>query len=694
MAGAELLFSSDGLPPSFWGLSKAQFTEIVAEVRAALAAGAIKNYTPPHTPPYPEALFSDPAKGPNMHQVNQGYIKPRTERCVVTTAEGAAVGMPGLSLALLRNWEAAGLRCELFASHAWDEPFFEFAATLLEAWPDDCGGAYICSFSNPQHAGPLSAAIPRQSIEGSPFFRILHDRELKEVLVVANSRVGVHERLWCVLEAHVASRRSRSVHVRVAGPAHFLLTGRTKSEFHEQCDGALLEAQAVEEEEVAARQACDAAGDVHEQWRQVLDLRRRVNAAKQRIHEAKLGILSKDNLELVDISRGTCTMDADKTMIRSYVREDRKQIEAFVANLIRDKVRQAKLPMAKAELSTDEGSRQRLQRLAIALQKQRGAMAGSELLQGEAGLPASYWGISRAQFADFVRLVRAAHASGEIANSVPAGFPPYPQHVFDDPTRGPSKYQVASQVLGPLTVRSTVVTPEGERVELPALSYSLTRNWETAGALCQIYVSHSFAGAFFEFAERVLQEWRDESKAAFIDIVCLPAFYFPSFHQELLSRLPRAFRDESHRHHSSTPFFRILNALSISELLVVAQLPHGHRDQGGTLTRMWVVAEIFEVSLMGGIRVRLLGSPQELLCGDYAIGDETPKERLRGLFERVLDEQATWDEDLFHIEDLACTIPADVVMMRQYLRGREGQLIHTVARLIRDAVRLERDSMG
>ena len=45
ISGAELLFGEAGIQPWYCGVSKTQFKEFVAEVRAALTSGAILNPT-------------------------------------------------------------------------------------------------------------------------------------------------------------------------------------------------------------------------------------------------------------------------------------------------------------------------------------------------------------------------------------------------------------------------------------------------------------------------------------------------------------------------------------------------------------------------------------------------------------------------------------------------------------------------
>ena len=50
-----------------------------------------------------------------MHHVNSGLIRPYTE------GPDSNHGICGLSYALKENSKTAGLRCDLFISHAWDE---------------------------------------------------------------------------------------------------------------------------------------------------------------------------------------------------------------------------------------------------------------------------------------------------------------------------------------------------------------------------------------------------------------------------------------------------------------------------------------------------------------------------------------------------------------------------------------------
>ena len=64
---------------------------------------------------YSDWKFSNSRIGPNMHHVNSGLIRPYTE------GPDSSHGICGLSYALKENSKTAGLRCDLFISHAWDE---------------------------------------------------------------------------------------------------------------------------------------------------------------------------------------------------------------------------------------------------------------------------------------------------------------------------------------------------------------------------------------------------------------------------------------------------------------------------------------------------------------------------------------------------------------------------------------------
>ena len=112
-----------------------------------------------------------------MYQVTNGLIKPLTEN---------HSQLPGLSYAVLRNFERGGLRCVLFFSHAWAEGVYEFIRNALMAWPDelrgdDCG-AYICFLANPQNLD--ISKLVGSGVKASPFYRVLASQPPPRVIMV------------------------------------------------------------------------------------------------------------------------------------------------------------------------------------------------------------------------------------------------------------------------------------------------------------------------------------------------------------------------------------------------------------------------------------------------------------------------------------------------------------------------------
>jgi len=137
-------------------------------------------------PEFPNPFHSDKEVGPTIYQVNEQYIKPTTLRA------------GGMSWALMRH--PNGLKCDVFASHAWGEGCFEFIWKVSMNWPRNACGLYCCFLANPQNGdiGTLLGNDPAHS----PFARALE--ACSHVIIVPNRRVSVYSRLWCVFEAHLA----------------------------------------------------------------------------------------------------------------------------------------------------------------------------------------------------------------------------------------------------------------------------------------------------------------------------------------------------------------------------------------------------------------------------------------------------------------------------------------------------------
>ncbi|CAE7942823.1 unnamed protein product, partial [Symbiodinium necroappetens] len=100
--------------------------------------------------------------GPSVYTVNEHFIKPVT----------AAAGKMSI---------------------------YEFIDRVESSWPSGARGAYVCFLSNPQNLD-IGSLIARPS--ESPFALALRSSSM--VLVLPNSKVSIHTRLWCVYEAFLA----------------------------------------------------------------------------------------------------------------------------------------------------------------------------------------------------------------------------------------------------------------------------------------------------------------------------------------------------------------------------------------------------------------------------------------------------------------------------------------------------------
>ena len=120
----------------------------------------------------------------------------------------------------MKNSVTAGLNCDLFISHAWDEGVFDLEANLMKAWPTELEGAYFCCLSNPQNQPQLMAELLKTVVH-SPFYQVLTAAP-EQVLLLSNLNTPIHSRLWCVFEAHCANEMN--IEVRLAGPAVGLIT--------------------------------------------------------------------------------------------------------------------------------------------------------------------------------------------------------------------------------------------------------------------------------------------------------------------------------------------------------------------------------------------------------------------------------------------------------------------------------------
>jgi len=208
------------LQPQFWGLSRQQLVEFVNLVREDIQKGNIVNLSKQQCTDaghpewyYDQAKFDNPQIGPNMHAVNGKCIKPWTMNMDPVRK------IRKLSYSCMVN-SMRGLICDLFISHAWDEGVFEFANSLLQKWPAQCCGAYICFLSNPQNLLDLIAKQIRKPTD-SPFYKVLKNGP-HMMMIVPNSNTPIHSRLWCVYEGYCAV--TLKIPVNIAGDPRSMIT--------------------------------------------------------------------------------------------------------------------------------------------------------------------------------------------------------------------------------------------------------------------------------------------------------------------------------------------------------------------------------------------------------------------------------------------------------------------------------------
>ncbi|CAJ1432320.1 unnamed protein product, partial [Effrenium voratum] len=171
------------IPAERWCITIKEFREFVADVNQAWRGQLI-----PDNPQHPDPGHWNRRLGPNLHQVNEHYVKP------VTLKAG------GMSYALMKHPE--GLPCQVFVSHAWLEGVFELADLLKRAWPPSrhLSNLYLCLLANPQNLNiETLLTSPRQS----PFALAL--ATASHLLVIPNSHTSIYKRLWCVYEAYLGT---------------------------------------------------------------------------------------------------------------------------------------------------------------------------------------------------------------------------------------------------------------------------------------------------------------------------------------------------------------------------------------------------------------------------------------------------------------------------------------------------------
>mmetsp|Transcript_14878 Transcript_14878/g.42878 ORF Transcript_14878/g.42878 Transcript_14878/m.42878 type:complete len:675 (+) Transcript_14878:1-2025(+) len=167
--------------PSKWCVTLRDLDTFENEVRALWKAGGI-----PDDPAFPNAFHNDPKIGPTIYMVNKYYIQPETRK------------QGGMSWALMKH--PKGLKCDVFATHAWSEGVFEFTSKVRGSWPPGAKHLWACFLALPQNAD-LNVVL-QGDIHHSPFAKAL--KHATHMLVIPNKRQSIYTRLWCVYEAFLA----------------------------------------------------------------------------------------------------------------------------------------------------------------------------------------------------------------------------------------------------------------------------------------------------------------------------------------------------------------------------------------------------------------------------------------------------------------------------------------------------------
>lgn len=284
------------LDPLYWGVSLEQLREFVADVRNAVEEGSIVN-TSPKNFVYSASKFEE--VGPNMHQVNHQFIKPRTGP---DTGQSLACA----SYAVMLNHES-GLECDLFYSHAWDEGVYQFGEVALSSWPEECTAAYICFLSNPQNLDISELLATPQS---SPFYRVLQ-AGVKGMVMASNSNTPIHSRLWCVYEAFTAE--TLGITVSVAGNSLYLLPECSRA----QAESALVELFKAEKQQALVNLKEDAKGTESGQH----DKERHEEIVKERFEQIALDVRDARCSSKEDADRIWAELKGHEDAVNAMIKE-------------------------------------------------------------------------------------------------------------------------------------------------------------------------------------------------------------------------------------------------------------------------------------------------------------------------------------------------------------------------------------
>lgn len=145
------------------------------------------------------------------------YQLSTTRNVVDQVVSPCTAHLPNFCFARLVNG-ASLLAANVFVSHAWDESFADFVATVNGVFASVPGvRLWICFLALCQH-GLRVAKRPGLQPQTSAFAEVIERVEM--FLLVRNKRVDVYSRLWCVWEIFLADRlgfRDKPNGILVAG---------------------------------------------------------------------------------------------------------------------------------------------------------------------------------------------------------------------------------------------------------------------------------------------------------------------------------------------------------------------------------------------------------------------------------------------------------------------------------------------
>jgi len=240
---------------------------------------------------------------------------------------------------------------------------------------------------------------------------------------------------------------------------------------------------------------------------------------------------------------------------------------------------------------------------AHAKQRKEAAHAGALQLHGASGLPPAMWGISKAQFQEFVKAVKVAHQGGVIINTTPRGKEEYKQAVFDDPKVGPNMHQV----------NKWVIEEQRRHKTLPGVSYAVGKNLKTGGLRCALFFSHAWDEGIYEFAENALAAWPDDCEGAYICCLSNPqeeAIAKYVMGEVSISNLDRLMATDSGSVAGQSPFEKVLNATPPPKAMIML----ANRNTP-IHTRLWCVLEAHIARQRRIEMVRIAGRAIDLLVG-------------------------------------------------------------------------------